>query len=243
MPPFDINGSLRRLKPEKHTSPLIGRSDADLSFIDGEAIAGSALLLDSTVYIHVLTGKTPAKVDQLLQVRTINHSSVVVGELTNRLGARIPRDEREARARGKLLAATNGIPAHRLITPTAMNWGEAGILSGIVARLGGYPAGRTQDDLNDALIFLQARANGLAILTANVADFDRLQQLLPDVRVPVLPAESLMTSTDRVRRVNERGGSETEDNSGKPIASDIDRLARPRGDGSLFQGEGFVSST
>jgi len=182
MPPFDINGSLRRLKPEKHTSPLVRRSDADLTFIDGEPDAGSALLLDGTVYIHVLTGKTPTKVDQILRVRTINHSSVVVGELTNRLGAHIPRNEREVRAREKLLEAINGIPAHRLITPTAMNWGEAGILSGIIARLGGYPAGRMQDDLNDALVFLQGRANGLAILTANVADFDRLQQLLPDVR-------------------------------------------------------------
>ena len=179
MPPFDIIGSLRRLKPEKHTSPLVRRSDADITFIDGEPVAGSPLLLDSTVYIHVLTGKTPTKVDQLLQVRTINHSSVVVSELTNRLGARIPRNQREVEAREKLVEAINGIPAHRLLTPTATNWGEAGVLSGIIARLGGYPGGRTQDDLNDTLIFLQARANGLAILTANVADFDRLQQLVP----------------------------------------------------------------
>lgn len=183
MPPFDVNGSLRRLKPEKHTSPLVARSGADLTFIDGEPAAGPPLMLDSTVYIHVLTDKTPAKVDQLLRVRTINHSSVVVGELTHRLGARIPRNQREAQAREKLLEAINEIPAHRLLTPTATNWGEAGVLSGIVARLGGYPAGRTQDDLNDTLIFLQARANGLAILTANVADFDRLQQIVPEVRV------------------------------------------------------------
>ena len=180
MPPFDVNGSLRRLKPEKRTSHLARRADGDLSFVDPQTIAGQALLLDSTVYIHTLTGKTPTEVDQMLQVRTINHSSVVVGELTNRLGAHIPRDQREIDARGKLLEVINGIPSHRVLTPTVLNWGEAGILSGILARLGGYPAGRTQDDLNDALIFLQARASGLAVLTANVAHFDRLQQLLPD---------------------------------------------------------------
>ena len=55
MPPFDLDDSLRRLKPEKHTSQLVRRSEADLTFIDGEPVAGPALLLDSTVYIHVLT--------------------------------------------------------------------------------------------------------------------------------------------------------------------------------------------
>jgi predicted nucleic acid-binding protein len=183
MPPFDVNGSLRRLKPEKHNSALVRRDEADLIFIDNEPAAGPPLLPDSTVYIHVLRGKTPTKVDDLLQVRTINHSAVVVGEMTNRLGARIPRNQKESDAREKLLEAINGIPVHRLLTPTATNWGEAGIIAGILARLGGYPDGQTQDHLNDALIFLQARANGATILTANVADFDRLQQLLPDGRV------------------------------------------------------------
>jgi predicted nucleic acid-binding protein len=183
MPPFDVNGSLRRLKPEKRISRLLKRSEADLAFVDSKNVAGPGLLLDSTVYIHVLRGKTSANVDQLLKIRTINHSSVVVGELTNRLGARIPKNDKEIHARAKLLQVINEIPAHRLLTPTAMIWGEAGILTGIIARLGGYHAGRTQDDLNDALIFLQARAAGLTILTANVADFDQLQQLLPDVRV------------------------------------------------------------
>lgn len=183
MPPFNLSGSLRRLKPEKHTSPLNRRNDAKLAFVDDEPIAGNALLLDSTVYIHVLTGKTPAKVDQLLRVRTLYHSAVVVSELTNRLGARIPRSNKEVQARAKLLEAINEIPDYRVLAPTVLDWGEAGIIAGIIARLGGYASGRTQDDLNDALMFLQARATGLAVLTANVGHFDRLQQLLSDVRV------------------------------------------------------------
>jgi predicted nucleic acid-binding protein len=183
VPPFDIDGSLRRLKAEKHVSALVGRSEADLTFIDNEPAAGPALLFDSTVYIHVLRGKAPIKIEELLQTRTLYHSAVVVGELTNRLGARVPQNHKESDAREKLLEAINGIPAHRLLTPTGTNWGEAGIIAGTLARLGGYPDGQTQDHLNDALIFLQARANGAIVLTANVADFDRLQQLLPDGRV------------------------------------------------------------
>ena len=168
MPPFNLSGSLRRLKPEKHTSPLNGRNDAELTFVDDEPLAGPALLLDSTVYIHVLTGKTPAKVDQLLEIRTLNHSAVVVGELTNRLGSHVPRDNRERQARARLIEAIHEIPDYRVLVPTVVNWGEAGVISGIIACLVRYPSGRTQDDLNDALIFLQASANGIAVLTANI---------------------------------------------------------------------------
>src|SRR5579883_171720 len=144
MPPFDLNGSLRRLRPERHTTVLARRNDSDLTFADDEPLAGSGLLLDSTVYIHVLRGKTPAKVDQLLEVRTLNHSAVVVGELTNRLGARIPQNNKEVRARKELLDAINDIPDRRVRAPTVLDWGEAGIISGIIARLRGYSPDRTQ---------------------------------------------------------------------------------------------------
>jgi predicted nucleic acid-binding protein len=183
MSAFDIIGSLRRLKPEKRTAPIARRNDADLAFVDTEPAAGPPLLLDSTVYIHVLRGKTPSLVDNLLAIRTLNHSSVVVGELTNHFGARIPQSRREVDARGKLLQVVNSIPAHRLLVPTAIHWSEAGIIAGMLARLGGYPAGQSQDDLNDALIFLQARSHGAVVLTANVIHFDYLQQIMPEGRV------------------------------------------------------------
>jgi predicted nucleic acid-binding protein len=183
VPPFDLARALRRLKPEKRAAPLARRADAGLTFVDNESAAGPPLLLDTCVYLHVLRGKTPDKVDALLRTRTLLHSAVAIAELANRLGARVPRNEKERAARATLARVIAEIPAHRVVTPSVVMWGEAGILAGLRARLGGFNKGQEQDSLNDALLLVQARAEGATVLTENLADFDLLQQLLPDARV------------------------------------------------------------
>ena len=217
MPPFDLARALRRLKPEKRAAPLVRRADADLAFVDDASLAGPPLMLDTCVYLHVLRGKTPDKVDALLRTRTLLHSAVAIAELANRLGARAPANERERDARAKLARAIAEIPEHRVVTPSVVTWGEAGILAGLHARLehdaekwvpvfgktscsdnkikrdgdskkshhalAGFNKGQEQDSLNDALLLVQARAAGAIVLTENVADFDPLQQLVPDARV------------------------------------------------------------
>jgi predicted nucleic acid-binding protein len=183
VPPFDLARALRRLKPEKRTAPLARRADADLAFVDKESLAGPPVLLDTCVYLHVLRGKTPDAVDTLLRTRTLLHSAVAIAELANRLGARLPSNDKERAARATLARAIADIPAHRVVTPSAAMWGEAGILAGLHARLGGFNKGQEQDSLNDAILLVQARAEGAAVLTENLADFDPLQQLIPDARV------------------------------------------------------------
>ena len=103
--------------------------------------------------------------------------------MANRFGARIPANQREEAAREQLAKAIRDIPAHRIVSPTVAIWGEAGILAGLRARVGGFNPGQEQAGLNDALIFLQAQAIGATLLSANVADFDILQQLVPTGRV------------------------------------------------------------
>jgi len=180
---FDLDRALRRLKPEKHPGVLSRRPDTELSFVDDEELAGPPLLLDTCVYLHVLRGKIPDKVDGLLRTRTLHHSATAICELANRFGARIPANQREEAAREQLAKAIRDIPAHRIVFPTAAIWGEAGILAGLRARVGGFNPGQEQDGLNDALMFLQAQAIGATLLSANVADFDILQQLVPTGRV------------------------------------------------------------
>ena len=75
------------------------------------------------------------------------------------------------------------IPPHRLTAPDSAVWGEAGVLGGLLFRLGGHAKGQERACLNDALIYLQARRLGCIVLTANIADFDRLNQLVPNGRV------------------------------------------------------------
>jgi predicted nucleic acid-binding protein len=183
VPPFDLARALRRLKPEKRRAPLLRRPDAELPFVDNEGLAGPPLLLDTCVYLHVLRGKTPDKVDALLRSRTLLHSAVVIGELANRLGARVPSNQKERAARVLLARAIAEIPEHRVVAPSVSMWGEAGILAGLHARLAGFNKGQEQDSLNDAIILVQARTEGAIVLTENLADFDPLQQLAPDARV------------------------------------------------------------
>jgi hypothetical protein len=50
--------------------------------VESPVAAGAELLLDTCVYIDVLQGRTPASVDELLQARIINHSTICLGEMT-----------------------------------------------------------------------------------------------------------------------------------------------------------------
>ncbi len=62
-------------------------------------------------------------------------------------------------------------------------WREAGILSGILARLLGHKSDQRRQLLNDGLLLATARKQGCYILTRNLLDFDLLQQLDPSGKV------------------------------------------------------------
>lgn len=57
------------------------------------------------------------------------------------------------------------------------------MLAGVLFRLGSYAPGAEQRCLNDALVYLQGRKLGMPVVSANVADFDLLNQLVPDGRI------------------------------------------------------------
>jgi hypothetical protein len=133
--------------------------------------------LDACVYIDVLQGNTPVAVDRMLQTRIVNHSTIVLAELTHLIGALDPSN---AGTKGVLKAlgqAIDAIPPHRLTAPSARAGGEAGMLAGLVTRLIGQQKNIAL--LNDAMLFLQAAEMGCDLLTANISDFDWFDQLLP----------------------------------------------------------------
>ena len=61
--------------------------------------------------------------------------------------------------------------------------GRAALLAGILSRLQGYARDARLKALNDCVLFLQAQKLGFAVLTANLAEFDLLLQLVPAGRV------------------------------------------------------------
>jgi predicted nucleic acid-binding protein len=174
---FDRAASVRRLKPQRAGAQLSRRGDANLPFVEAPVLAGPELLLDTCVYLDVLQAKVPPEVEALLTIRTLNHSDVALAELTHRFGRLDPKHSGTRNALREIGGAIDDIPGHRLTAPSTRAYGEAGMLAGMVARL----TGGTHDValLNDALLFLQARESGRALLTANVSDFDYFDQLLP----------------------------------------------------------------
>lgn len=144
---------------------------------------GSPVLLDTTVYIDTLQSRSPVDLDSLIDLRTCNHSSVCLSELTHLFGRSNPEDPRTAGVLEIMAQTIRDIPTHRLSSPDAEVWGTAGILAGILFRLGQYAPGAGRKCLNDALVYMQGRKLGWPVVTGNVRDFDFLNQLVPDGRI------------------------------------------------------------
>jgi predicted nucleic acid-binding protein len=179
---FDLKDAERRLKPQKGTAGLRERPQGALRWAANEPDTGGPILLDSTVYIDSLQGRTHRKVDDLLRYRNVFHSAVCLAELTHAFGRLEPKDPRTRKALTVIAAVIEeDIPRHRVFEPDIQTWGEAGMLAGKILRLAQLPAGKGLERklLNDSLIYLQARRIGAAVLTRNRRDFDFLNQVLP----------------------------------------------------------------
>ena len=179
---FDLQSAERRLKPQKDTKPLHERPPSALRWAANEPGTGGPILLDATVYIETLRGRTPPEVDALLRTRSVFHSAVCLAELTHAFGRLDPNDPRTRKALDTIgNVIEHDIPRHRLFGPDIQTWGEAGILTGKILRLTQIPANRGLERklLNDSLIYLQARKIGAAVLTRNRRDFDLINQLVP----------------------------------------------------------------
>jgi hypothetical protein len=84
---------------------------------------------------------------------------------------------------GAITGQIRAMPEHRMFTPDADVLGRAALLAGILSRLQGYARDARLKALQDCVLFLQARKLGFAVLTANLAEFDLLLQLVPAGRV------------------------------------------------------------
>lgn len=179
---FDLAATLRRLKPEKRTIPLVRRADHDLPFVADEPLAGPPLLLDTTVYIDVLQGRAPPDLAALLRARHLNHSSVALSELAYALGRLDPAHPGTKSALTQIRGTIDDMPEHRLCTPSIAVIAEAAIVAGIIARLRGLPRADSQPLQNDACLFLQALEMGWVLVSRNIRDIDLIDQIAPGGR-------------------------------------------------------------
>lgn len=193
--PFDLRVALRSIKPQKRTGRLTRKNDSSLAWAKDEPLIGGPILLDTTVYLDVLQGKSPETIDRLLTNRLCYHTAVCLSELTHVFGRLDPDHSSTKAVLAVVHDMVNDIPEHRLHAPSVETWGSAGILAGLMTRLSNTPknAGHERRFLNDALILLQAQGLGAAVLTGNVKDFDYLTQIVPGSKVicyRALPAQA-----------------------------------------------------
>lgn len=175
----DFRGTLRRLKPEKRRAQLKPRGESDLDFIETATTKPGKLLYDTTVYIDILQNRFPHSGEVMLRATEAWHSPVTEAELSAAIGLLDPAYSDTREIIEQIAAVIERRPNYRTIVPDPEIWREAGILSGILARLQGYGRDQRRRALNDALLFASARKYGCVVLTRNVADFDLLQQLDP----------------------------------------------------------------
>lgn len=178
---FDFDAARRwaRFDPWR---TLARRSDDELPFVDPYAFARPALLLDTCVYIDQMQDRSPRVLDDLIARRQVNHSTVAIQELMHTVGVLDPSDARTAGVIAEIGKQIRAMPSYRTFSPDAEVLGRAALLSGILCRIQGYAKDARLRALHDCVLFLQARALGLVVLTANVADYDILLQLIPTGR-------------------------------------------------------------
>jgi predicted nucleic acid-binding protein len=182
----DLDTALRWLKPQRHKVCPRRRSEKKLPWAEDEPLVGGPLMLDTSVYVDLLLGKTPDEVDRLIQIRTCDHSAVCLAELTHAFGRLDPKHpDTKVTLREIRRTVNEDIPPHRLHSPGPDVWRVAGILAGLVFRLRNLPkgCGHERKLLNDGLLYLQARKTGCTVLTRNLEDFDIMNQLVPSGRV------------------------------------------------------------
>lgn len=180
---IDLARSLRRVRPERFRGGLTRRTDTELAFATGLPPLGTGLLLDTTVYVDQLEGKFPPAVNALLRRRPVYHLDLVLGELAHNFGRLDPDHPGTAAVWRELRSVIDRVPARRVQTPSPGVVLEAGILAGLLFRLGNLQPGRETAALVDATLYLHAVERGHTVPTRNIRDFDFLDQLVPSGRV------------------------------------------------------------
>jgi predicted nucleic acid-binding protein len=137
------------------------------------------LVPDTNVYIMEAAGTLPPVVTSPIDRSLLFHCAVYLAELAVGVGNADPALPSWPRLRDHYANLFASMPAGRILTPDGSVWTEAGIVAGTLARLQGLQPHQRRACLNDAAIYLTAAKAGLPVLTANVADFDLIQQLAP----------------------------------------------------------------
>lgn len=181
---FDLDAALRKIKPEKRRIRLSRRPDAALTFVGDIDPKDGPFLLDTCVYLDGGKRKLPREMARLLVAPAQSfHSVISVVELSYALGRLDPVDPRTRNNLAFIRDLLARIGEDRTLAPDGAAYAASGVLLGTLTRTQRLTDAERRKLLPDCLIFMTARKFGLRLLTANGADFDLLNQIIPDAKV------------------------------------------------------------
>lgn len=115
--------------------------------------------------------------EAILRGGIIWHSPVTEAEIAAAVGLLDPADSWTAKTISQLVLLVEKRAVHRVLSPDPAIWRDAGLTSGVLARLQSYSNEDRRKALNDALLFFTALKHGCSVLTRNIKEFDLFQQL------------------------------------------------------------------
>lgn len=151
--------------------------------MDDAPAAGGRILLDTCVYIDQLKGKAPLALETLVEARTVLHSALAMAEMVFSFGRLTPQDPRTGAALDAVEQLLAGVPRHRVVAADAQAWSEGAVCAGVMSRVLGLAEDGRRKAFHHVVLAAQAVREGAIVVTRNVGDFDRLQQLDPRLRV------------------------------------------------------------
>ena len=113
----EFQGTLRRLKPDKHRVQLNPRAESELEFIGTTSHRPPKLLYDTTVYIDILQGRFPQQGEAMLRATEAWHSPVTEGELAATCGLLDPAHSQTPKIIEQVVAVIERRPSYRTLTP------------------------------------------------------------------------------------------------------------------------------
>ena len=180
----DAGGIAFRHDPDGFSRSLPRRPRTALPYDPAALPAGMAVMLDTSVYIERLRGRLPEPIIACIDARPVLHSAVACAELAISAGLLDPAHPATAGNRGAIARLLGTIASVDIVAPEMAAWIEAGMIAGILARTQhGAGDGVRRRLLNDALMFLDARARGAALVSMDRTDMDLLLRFRPDATV------------------------------------------------------------
>jgi predicted nucleic acid-binding protein len=161
-----------------YTGPIPYRAEASLPFDPAIVTPGATIALDTCAIIDGLKSSLPPLLQSAITQAAVVSSAVVVGELVQGhavLNPAHPSTAKVAPIIASAIAIAEAIPLQ--IVPTENHWVEAQAVVATIGRCNSFTKDKRRELVMDALFYVSARDADVRIVTANVRDYDLIDQV------------------------------------------------------------------